>query len=354
MNYGIVPLISELFNKTDNYGILINNIFSIFLVNAILTPILWTINFSFIYKKIRIFLIERKKKLKNYSHGKTQRELNELYELPSMNIAEKYSYIYTTILITFFYMPIFPCGAIISLFGLFFGYFLEKFNFCYMYQRPEMINDQLCKGYIDYFIFALFLIGIGDYIFNKDIYETKLWPLLNITIFGILTIMPYKHIIKYFIKYNMYLKESNTHKMCLNDVYYTFFNDYERANPMTKKEGIINYINGLKDKGIISDSIYQENLDNLKNVNLMHLYYNESKKRNTLKAKKTYMMNEKSKFNFIAKTLTVINESKDEYIEKYLRTKPRIKDEYLTVMKPSDRKDILADESVVIYNIKGK
>ena len=251
-------------------------------------------------------------------------------------------------------MPIFPWVAIISLFGLSFGYFLEKFNFCYMYQRPEMINDQLCKGYIDYFIFALFLNGIGDYIFNKDIYETKLWPLLNITIFGILTIMPYKHIIKYFIKYNKYLKESNIHKECLNDVYYTFFNDYERANPMTKKEGIINYINGLKDKGIISDSIYQENLDNLKNVNLMHLYYNESKKRNTLKAKKTYMMNEKSKFNFIAKTLTVINESKDEYIEKYLRTKPRIKDEYLTVMKPSDRKDILADESVVIYNIKGK
>ena len=166
--------------------------------------------------------------------------------------------------------------------------------------------------------------------------------------------MPYKHIIKYFIKYNMYLKESNIHKKCLNDVYYTFFNDYERANPMTKKEGIINYINGLKDKGIISDSIYQENLKNLQNINLMHLYYNESKNRNILKTKKTLMMNDKSKFNLIIRTLTVNDESKDKYIEKYLRTKPRIKDEYLTVMKPSDRKDILADESVVIYNIKGK
>ena len=357
MNSGIVPLISELFNKTDNYGILINNIFFILLVNAILTPILWTINFSFIYKKFKIFLIERKKKLKNYSHGKTQRELNELYEFPSMNIAEKYSYIYKTILITFFYMPIFPFGTIISLFGLFFGYFLEKYNFCYRYQRPEMINDQLCKGYIDYFIFALFLIGIGDYIFNKDIYETRLWPLLNITIFGILTIMPYKHIIKYFIKYNKYLKESNIHKECLNDVYYTFFNDYERANPMTKKEGIINYLNGLKDEGRISDSIYQENLDNLKNVNLMHLYYNESKKKNILKAKKTYMMNEKSKYNLIARTLTFNDESKDEYIEKYLRTKHKIEnnDKYLTVMKCSDRKDILSsNESIVIYNIKGE
>ena len=357
MNSGIVPLMSELFNKTEEYEYLVNNMFSIFLVNATITPILWTLNFSFIYKKIRIFLIQRKMKFKDYYHGKTQRELNELYELPSMNIAEKYSYIYNTILMTFFYMPIFPFGAIISLFGLSFGYFLEKFNFCNMYQRPEMINDQLCKKYIDYFILALFLNGIGDYIFKKDVYETRLWPLLNITIFGILILMPYKYIINYFIKYNIYLKESYIHKLCLNDVYFSFFNDYERANPMTKKEGIINYLNGLKDKGIISDSIYQENMKNLQNINLMHLYYNESKNRNILKAKKSFMMNEKSKYNLIIRTLTVNDESKDKYIEKYLRTKHRIeiKDDYLTVLKPTDRKAILSSkDNIVIYSTKGK
>jgi ABC-type multidrug transport system fused ATPase/permease subunit len=359
INSGIVPLMSELFNKTEEYEYLVNNMFSIFLVNATITPILWTLNFSFIYKKIRIFLTERKKKFKDYYHGKTQRELNELYELPSMNIAEKYSYIYKTILITFFYMPIFPFGTIISLFGLTFGYFLEKFNFCNMYQRPEMINDQLCKGYIDYFILALFLNGIGDYIFKKDVYETRLWSVLNITIFGILILMPYKYIINYFIKYkyNIYLKESYIHKSCLNDVYFSFFNDYERANPMTKKEGIKNYLDGLKDKGIISDSIYQENIDNLQNINLMHLYYNESKNRNILKAKKTYMKNEKNKYNLITRTMTVNNESKDEYIEKYLRTKHKIeiKNDYLTVLKPSERKDLFSSkESIIIYNYKGK
>ena len=173
--------------------------------------------------------------------------------------------------------------------------------------------------------------------------------------------MPYKYIINYFIKYNMYLKESYIHKLCLDDVYFSFFNDYERANPMTKKEGIMNYLNGLKDKRIISDSIYQENLQNLQNINLMHLYYNESKNRNILKAKKTYMMNEKSKYNLILRTLTINDESKDKYIEKYLRTKHRIdiKDDYLTVLKPSDRKDILKDilsskDNIVIYSTKGK
>jgi len=356
MNSGIVPLISELYNKTDEYEYLINNMFTIFLVNATLTPICWTINFSFIYKKFRIFLIERKKNFKDYQ-SKTQRELNELYELPSMNIAEKYSYLYKTILITFFYIPIFPFGTVISLFGLTFGYFLEKFNFCHMYKRPEMINNQLCKGYINYFIFALFLNGIGDYIFKKDVYETRLWPLLNIIVFGILIIIPYKYIIKCFIKFNIYLKESNIHKLCLDEVYYTFYNDYERANPMTKKEGIINYLNGLKDKGIISDSIYQENMKNLKNVNLMHLYYNDSKNRNILKAKKTFMINEKSRYNLIGRTFTIKNESKDEYIEKYMKTKHAIEIKHYcpTVLKPSDRNDLLSSKgNIVIYNVKGK
>ena len=68
-------------------------------------------------------------------------------------------------------------------------------------------------------------------------------------------------------------------------------------------------------------------------------------------------MNEKSKYNLIARTLTFNDESKDEYIEKYLRTKHKIEnnDKYLTVMKCSDRKDILSsNESIVIYNIKGE
>ena len=358
MNSGIVPLISEIYIKRDGnkYKYLLNNIYMIFLVNAFIIPISWGFNISYFYKSFRICLIGRKKNFNDYNHGKTQRELNELYELPSMAIAQKYSYIYTTILITFFYMPIFPFGAAISLFGLCFSYFIEKSNFCNRYKRPEIINDQLCKGYIDYFIFALFLNGIGDYIFKKDVYETRLWPLLNISVFGILTIIPYKQINKYIFKYNINLKESKIHKLYLDDVYFTFFNDYERANPMTKKEGIIKYLDGLKDKGIISDSIYQKNLDNLENVNLMQLYYNESKNRNILKTQKTYMINESSKYNLIARTLTANNESKDEYIEKYLRTKHaiEIKNNYLTVLKPSDKKDILSSKNSLILTNKKK
>ena len=153
MNSGIVPLISErLVNGKEEY--LIINMLMIFLINSILVPLSWTFNISYFYKKFRIWLIEKKENPfdPDSNHGKTQRELNELYELPSMNIAEKYSYIFKTLLISFFYIPIFPLGVIISILGLFLGYFLEKYNFCNIYKRPEMLDGQLCKTYINFFI----------------------------------------------------------------------------------------------------------------------------------------------------------------------------------------------------------
>ena len=352
MNSGIVPLISELYIKTDGYEYLINNMEIIFLVNAILIPISWTMNFSYFYKKIKICLIERKQHF-NENHGKTQRELNKLYELSSMNISEKYSYVYKTILITFFYIPIFPLGSIISLFGLCFGYLLEKYNFCHMYKRPEMLNDQLCKSYINHFIIALLLNGAGDFIFKKDVYDTKLWSFLNIIIFGVLIIVPYNYFLNYIIKDILNLKESRIHKTSLDNEYFSFFNDYERANPMTKKEGLTNYLNGLKSKGYISDTIYKENIENLQNVNLMHLYYNESKNRNILKSQKSIINKENNyKFNILIRTLSFNDKEKEEKYKKFLQTKSSFKIKDIsntnTIIIPFNNKNItnVKDESI--------
>ena len=309
MNSAIVPLISELYVETKGYEYLIINMLMVFLINSILVPLSWTINFSYFYKKIRICLIEKKQNPYDTDgyHEKTQRELNELYELPSMNISEKYSYIFKTLLISFFYIPIFPLGVLISLFGLFIGYFLEKYNFCNIYKRPEMLNDQLYKTYINYFITALFICGVGDYIFKNDLYNTSFWSLINIILFGVLIIVPYQYFINYLIKDYLYLNESEYHKSNLDEVYLKFFNDYERANPMTKKEGITNYLKGLNERNIISDSILKTELNNLENVNLMKLYYDERKKSNILKTQKTLLEKDNNyhKYNIITKTLTI-------------------------------------------------
>ena len=88
----VVPLMFELIEKSDEYQILISNILMMFLVNALVTPIMWTMNFTYFLKKFQICLIERKSEVDS-KHKLTQRELNELYELSMMSISYKYSYL---------------------------------------------------------------------------------------------------------------------------------------------------------------------------------------------------------------------------------------------------------------------
>ena len=82
-----------------------------------------------------------------------------------MDISSKYSYIAKTVLMSFFYIPIFPLGIIISFGGFCFFYWFEKYNFAKNYKSPKMINGQIAQFYNNFFIIALFVYGVGDYIF---------------------------------------------------------------------------------------------------------------------------------------------------------------------------------------------
>jgi len=104
----VVPLICELIRRSSGYEILISNMLMMFLVNAFVTPIMWTLNFTFFLKEFRICLLKWNKDPKEVdkSHNMTQRELNDLFELPDMCISYKYSYLAKTLLMTFLYIPI--------------------------------------------------------------------------------------------------------------------------------------------------------------------------------------------------------------------------------------------------------
>ena len=85
--------------------------------NAVITPLFELFNPLYFYS-----LFQRRCLTK----GKTQRELNRIFENPPMNISLGYSYIFQTILTSVFFVALFPLGAIISLFGIVFFYAVEK------------------------------------------------------------------------------------------------------------------------------------------------------------------------------------------------------------------------------------
>ena len=276
---GIIPLVAEIILGTTNYEILITNMFTMFLVNSILTPLIWTLNINPIYwiKRLEVHLIEsNKEKYLNFN----QKKLNEIYEKSDMNIAEKYSYIARTILMTFLYISIFPFGVLISLGGFILSYFLEKYNFINNYKRPQVLNNSIFFFYIKNYVIFIFLIGIGDYIFLSDVFNNKGWSLVNIIFSGILIVIPFNYFFNLdFIGFN----EREINNKTYEELYLDFDHLYERINPMTKIEGDKEFLEKMYEKGKISKEEKDNYLENIKNINLMNIYYQNRKKANISK-----------------------------------------------------------------------
>ena len=289
-NSAIVPLISKYVlvlkekDNEDKYidyyvsrvrnNLLIDDMFIYFIVNAIFTPLLWILNFSYWYKKLKIFCIERHKDLADKHHYMTQKDLNELYEYPDMYLAYKLSYLVKTLSMCFFYYPIFPMGFIIAFVGFIFAYWVEKYVFTHQCKRPDMLDEIIEKFYANYFIVVLFIGGIGDYIFLHNAFETNAWTLVNIILFGCLIIVPYTKFINcnYVDSYGY-----GARQRALSEVYFTFYNDYQRQNPLTKKLGLETYLKELKKHGYLSDNAFNIAIENIEQLNLMEIYYGISK-----------------------------------------------------------------------------
>jgi hypothetical protein len=325
-----LPYLSNYFNRQlkgleYNNKNLINNMLILFLVNSFVTPIIWTINIPLIIKKIRICLIERKK-YPDLMHFKTQKELNDIYELPDMQIASKYSYIFKTVLMTMFYLPIFPFGVVITLLGLILSYFLEKYNFTHNYKRPEMLNAKLGKFYFNFFICILLSYCLGNYIFMENIFINDSWRVTNLLFFGILSIIPYtKPITYYFNKNNEFDLDSKP----ISDLYFSFYNDYQRQNPFTKKEGMYFYITELKNKGYVSNFIYDILLKNIEKINVMEIYYDTCKKP-TLTQTQTALARINNNYNMedLKNSIKRIFNEKEEKYEVMNGKNKRVKSDY--------------------------
>jgi len=97
--------------------LLITNVFIIFVSNSLVTPILQLVDFSYFFLLIRRRFVSDKL---------TQRELNNMFENPAMDIAYRYSYIFKTVLQSFFFITLLPIGGLISFFGICLSYLIEK------------------------------------------------------------------------------------------------------------------------------------------------------------------------------------------------------------------------------------
>ena len=281
LNSCIIPALFEIYYKTEEHEILTSNLITKFLFNSFVTPIMWTINLKLIYKKFKQVIIEQKEKI-NYN----QKELNELYEFQSMNVATKYSYIIKTLNMSSFFAPVFPLGFCISLIGFIFGYWFEKYNLSKMYKKPEKLDKQIVEDYVNqlFSIFFDFILGNIYFIMRlskNDINDsseklrltikltTYLYAFLCKIIFISILIIPFK---KCFQRDYLGIKESAIHKKTYDEMYFDFTTDYERANPMTRVEGEMRYLDKLEEKNKINKIEKDKRKKKMKEENQIKFY----------------------------------------------------------------------------------
>jgi hypothetical protein len=97
--------------------------------NAIFIPTLRVLDPIYFYKLYqRKKLKEKLTTIHQEDIDVSQREANDIFEGPKLQIDYNYSDLGKTSLLTFFFIPIFPSAVIISTVGLVYCYWVDKVN----------------------------------------------------------------------------------------------------------------------------------------------------------------------------------------------------------------------------------
>ena len=115
----------------------------------------------------------------------------------------------------------------------------------------------------------------------KSVYYSDVFVIINLVFYGLLSIVPYT---KFLRSKCLELPRDFKNSVEYEDVYFSFYNDYQRQNPITKKDGLKNYINKLRLNGYISQKVYNFAYMNIDSINVMELYYRSKMNRSIVQS----------------------------------------------------------------------
>ena len=211
-----------------------------------------------------------------------------------------------------------------------------------MYKRPEMLNHKLCVFYVNHLDVIFFVYAIGDYIFMHNAYKNKIIPLVKIIVFGVITIIPYKKLLK---RNYIGILESDISKNEYKDKYFTFSMDYERANPISRKKGIKHYLEKMLKFRKIDKKKYLELISEIDSLNLMELYYKTRENRYLFDVQKGFAKAMGKKFLNLRKELNKNNGEEENKLKNNKDENLYIKDENIESEQKDNAIDIKSKEN---------
>ena len=154
-------------------------------------------------------------------------------------------------LTSIFFMPIFPLAPIIGCAGMFISYWVDKILLLRRHKRPEELSGELSIFFANIVPYCCLLQAFSLVLFSEKLvaeYNLKLpeglkevdlyvgfmtLPRLGLLASILAVLMPIRVAINHFLGSNEALLEESEYK----DNFLNFFSDYDRENPITKREG---------------------------------------------------------------------------------------------------------------------
>jgi len=221
-------------------GGLVENMFYVFITNAFLTPALSYFDPMYFWK-----VHQRRKAIKLGENTKmTQKQANELFEEPELDLAVKNALLVKTMLMTAFFAPAVPFALIFGILGLVVAYWVDKYLLLRRNALPIALQNELCVNMIENIEWMGLMFGLGNLLFicglensaGTDVYEVLPKGLMY-TILGIgfvLAMIPSEAINEKVFPIVDEVTEFSTYE----SVRAEFHTDYHIQNPVTSEEGM--------------------------------------------------------------------------------------------------------------------
>ena len=274
-NTALIPYFAYLLWK-PSFEYFTQSILMIYISHCLLSPLLWLINVKYILTTIKRKLCMRLL-LRRQTYSQSQ--LNSLYERPPMKMYVKVSYVTVMLFLTSFYASVFPLGAVIAVIGVTCAYFVEKYNIANVYKRPICVDEKVCLFHVCSFKYCIVLYCVGNVLFVECYTVNIASTLVYCALAVFVGVFQFGNFCERMVNMCM-KKDSNSGKWEYDKEFFRFGKDYQRENPVTKKEGVMFYLNKLRVCGLISDEDYDIAVSKCEkgdDVNLMELYYKGKK-----------------------------------------------------------------------------
>lgn len=218
-------------NYSGSSGLIYNET-NVFVSNAFLNPLLYTLNIAYwlkVYKRKQNVKLADKCPL-------TQGQANELWENPTFPIQSCSATLINTMWFTAFYSPAIPLGIVLSLLSVFYSYWVLKWVMLRKTTIKDELGNDLTEDMTDMLEFSLVIFAIGNFVFNY-IYNTSNWYCVQVILtliaaFGYF-VLPTERVNEMLFKITTQ-DEVQEYQNVTKD----FDNDYDKDNPATREEAL--------------------------------------------------------------------------------------------------------------------